>query len=112
MGMRIEKMRAEWPAVKEHALVSNFNALLDSPWRAHHHALDVFTESFRHGPYWSSHVYVPWVIYLLIVASVGWYRIGAGDVWGGVEVILWSWAVPFIAIGLAWAGYKIKDRFA
>lgn len=75
---KFDKMRREWngydmemvtPAgdtvlvenlgVKRKAFIENWEAFLAKPWRPLHHLLDVRTESYRWGPYWSAHVWVP-----------------------------------------------------
>lgn len=74
MGLRIEKVKAEWEVVRAKALKENWEAykaeFKTRPWRIFHHGLDVFTESFRHGPYFSSHVIVPiWLVALLVALA-------------------------------------------
>ena len=45
--------------VKQKAVIENWAAFKAQPWRPFHHLLDVRTESYRWGPYWSAHVWVP-----------------------------------------------------
>lgn len=75
---KFDKMRREWHGyvmemtgpsgetvlvdnlgVKQKAFIENWEAFKVQWWRPLHHLLDVRTESYRWGPYWSAHVWVP-----------------------------------------------------
>lgn len=105
MGMRLEKMAAEWKIVKHKAFLENWQAFKQEPGRPFHHLLDVFTESFRHGPYWSSHVWVPlWIIYTAVWAFGG-YRFAQGS-WWIAEFHLWC----IVLAGFGFLGWKTWQR--
>jgi hypothetical protein len=86
MGIRWEKMKAEWEIVRVKAVEENVQAYHeDHWWRLTHHALDFFTESFRHGPYLVVHSLFPlWVVvpgsalltYLAACGYLLWKRYG------------------------------------
>ena len=86
---KMYKMRREWngydmemktkagnavvienPGVKQKAFIENWQAFKEQPYRPFHHLLDVRTESYRWGPYWSAHVWVP--IEVLTVGGLLW----------------------------------------
>ena len=94
--VKFDKMRREWrgydmevktksghravivnPGVRQAAFVDNWVEWRDLPWsrlrkyRVFHYLLDVRTESYRHGPYWSAHVWVP-IEVLTVVSLLVW----------------------------------------
>lgn len=106
MGMRLDKMRTEWARVKVRAFEQNWAEVRAHPHRLVHCLLDVFTESFRHGPYWSAHVYVPlWLIGSVQTAFVC-YHLGAGD----TEVALAILILPYTFLLFGLAGHEAMKR--
>jgi hypothetical protein len=59
------------PGVKQKAFIENWEAFKEQPYRPFHHLLDVRTESYRWGPYWSAHVWVPLEV-LTLIGVVWW----------------------------------------
>lgn len=56
MGLRVEKVRAEWEAVKEAYLLSRAKLIVSQPSTWSHFYVDVYVETLRAAPYTLGHV--------------------------------------------------------